>query len=70
MYLICEKEVKSTGGLTRHLNIYKGHIYPKPAHEPLQYKFDNEENLLSGNWEDGGHLLGKTVILTIANATP
>lgn len=72
---ICGKGVKSTSGLTRHLNACKGQLYPKSAHEPPPHKppphqSHNEENLLGGNWENGVDLLGETVTTTTAKSTP
>ena len=64
--LICEKRVKFTSRLTRHLNAYKSHLYLKLSHEPLRHKSHNKTDVLDRNWKDKGDLLGKTI--TIANA--
>ncbi len=70
--LICGKGVKSTSGLTRHLNTCKGHLYPKPQllNEPPRHESHNEEDVLGGNWEDESDLLDKTVTTATANGIP
>ncbi len=64
--------MKSTSGLTRHLNTCKGDLYPKPQppHEPPQHESHNEEDALGGNWKDEDNLLGETVTTTTVNNTP
>ncbi len=63
--------MKSTSGLTRHLNTCKGHLYPKPQppHKPPRHESHNKEDILSGNWEDEGDLLGETVTTATVNGT-
>ena len=65
LYLICEKEVKSTSGPTKYLNICKGYFYSKLSHEPLQHKSHNKKDILGRNWEDKSDLLGEIVIIAI-----
>ena len=65
---ICEKEVKSISEIIRHLNTYKGHLYLKPLYKLLQYKSYNKKDNLGRNIKDEGDLLGKTVIIAIANS--
>ncbi len=62
--------MKSTSGLIRRLNACKGHIYLKLSHKPPRHKSHNEEDTLSGNWEDEGDLFRKTVSNVTANSTP
>ncbi len=62
--------MKSISRLTRYLNAYKGHFYPKPPHELPRYKSHNKKDVLGGNWEDEGDLLGKTVTIVTANSIP
>ena len=71
MCAIYGKKVKSISRLIRHLNACKGHLYPKPQppYELPKYKSHNKKDTLDGNWEDGGDLSSKTVIVATANGT-
>ena len=67
--LICRKGVKSTNRLTRHLNAYKVHLYPKsqPLHKLPQHKSHKKVDGLGRNWKKESDLLGKTVTISIVN---
>lgn len=42
------KETKFTNRVTKHLNIYKSHIYPKTP-QKIQQKYYKKNNILSRN---------------------
>lgn len=63
---ICGKKIKSISRLTKLFNTYKGHFYLKLLYK-FQHKYHNKKNVLSQNWEDKSDLLGKKLIIAIAN---
>ncbi len=60
--------MKSISELTRHLNACKNHLYLKLPHKPPQHESYNKEDVLGGNWEDKGYLLGKKVTTATVNS--
>ena len=61
----CGKEIKSTSGLKRHLNVYTKEI-PQTAH--LHKLHDDPVDTLDGDLEDGSQVLDKTNY-TVRDAT-